>query len=114
MDNLFYRKSKGRPDFRALAKKVLRNRRLVLALIIGIPLAAFVVFGNHGILHRIRLQQRKAEIESQIRAGEAERKALEQESKKLDTDKAEIEKVAREKHHMSREGEQVYRVTPAK
>jgi cell division protein FtsB len=113
MDNL-YRKNKGRPDLRALARKLLRNRRLVLALIIGIPLAAFVVFGNHGILHRIRLQQQKADIESQIRAGEAERKALEQESKKLDTDRAEIEKVAREKHHMSREGEQVYRVTPAK
>ena len=114
MDNLFYRKNKGRPDFRALAKRVLKNRRLMIALIVGIPLAGFVVFGNHGILHRIRLQQRKAELESQIRAGEAERKSLEAESKKLDGDKAEIEKVAREKHHMSRQGEQVYRVTPAK
>jgi hypothetical protein len=98
MDNLFYRKKKGRPDLRALARKMLKNRRLMLALIVGIPVAGFVVFGNHGILHRFRLQQRKAELES----------------KKLDTDKAEIEKVAREKHHMAREGEQVYRVTPAK
>jgi len=114
MDNLFYRKKKGRPDLRALARKMLKNRRLMLALIIGIPVAGFVVFGNHGILHRIRLQQRKAELEMQIRAGEAERKSLELESKKLDTDKAEIEKVAREKHHMARDGEQVYRVTPAK
>ncbi|HTY57962.1 MAG TPA: septum formation initiator family protein [Bacteroidota bacterium] len=114
MDNLFYRKNRGRPDLRALAKRVLKNRRLMIALIVGIPLAVFVVFGNHGILHRIRLQQRKTELESQIRAGEAERKSLEAESKKLDGDKAEIEKVAREKHHMSRQGEQVYRVTPAK
>jgi cell division protein FtsB len=114
MDNLFYRKSKGRPDIRALVRKILRNRRLMLALIIGLPVAGFVVFGNHGILQRIRLQQKKTDLEMQIRAGEAERKSLEQESKKLDSDRTEIEKVAREKHHMAREGEQVYRVTPAK
>jgi len=114
MDNLFYRKRKGRPDLRALLKKMLRNRRLMLALVIGVPLAGVVIFGNHGILQRVRLERRKTELQEQIRAEEAERKALQEESKKLDTDKAEIEKVAREKHHMSREGEQVYRVTPAK
>jgi len=114
MDNLFYRKSRGRPDLRALVRKLLRNRRLMLALVIGLPLAVFVVFGNHGILQRVRLQQKKTDLETQIRAGEAERKSLEQESKKLDSDRTEIEKVAREKHHMAREGEQVYRVAPAK
>ena len=114
MDNLFYRKRKGRPDLRALVRKMMKNRRLMLALAVGIPVCGFVVFGNHGILHRIRLQQRKADLEMQIRAEEAERKTLEQESKKLDSDRTEIEKVAREKHHMAREGEQVYRVTPAK
>jgi cell division protein FtsB len=114
MDNLFYRKKKGRPDLKALLRKMVKNRRLMLALVIGIPVFGFVVFGNHGILQRIRLGQRKADLEMQIRAEEAERKSLEQESKKLDSDKAEIEKVAREKHHMARDGEQVYRVTPAK
>ncbi len=114
MDNLFYRKNRGRPDLRALLKKLLKNRRLMLALVIALPVAGFVVFGNHGILHRIRLQHRKEELEMQIQAGEAEKKSLEQESRRLDSDKAEIEKVAREKHNMSREGEQVYRVTPAK
>ncbi len=114
MDNLFYRKSKGRPDLRAFLKKLLRNRRLMLALVIGLPLAGFVVFGHHGILQRIHLQQKKTDLEMQIRAGEAQRKSLEQEIKKLDSDRTEIEKVAREKHHMAREGEQVYRVAPAK
>ena len=114
MDNLFYRKNRGRPDLRAFVRKMLRNRRLMLILIIGLPIAGFVVFGNHGILHRIRLQQKKTDLEMQIRASEAQRKSLEQESKRLDSDRTEIEKVAREKHHMAREGEQVYRVAPAK
>ncbi|HUI11798.1 MAG TPA: septum formation initiator family protein [Bacteroidota bacterium] len=114
MDNLFYRKRKGRPDLRALLRKLLRNRRLMLALVIAVPLAGVVIFGNHGILQRIRLERRKTELQEQIRSEESERKALEEESKKLDTDRAEIEKVAREKHHMARDGEQVYRVTPAK
>ena len=114
MDNLFYRKRKGRPDLRALLRKLLRNRRLMLALVIAVPLTGVVIFGNHGILQRIRLERRKTELQEQIRSEESERKALEEESKKLDTDRAEIEKVAREKHHMARDGEQVYRVTPAK
>jgi cell division protein FtsB len=86
----------------------------MLILIVSVPIAGFVVFGNHGILHRIRLQKQKTDLEMQIRAAEAQQKALEQELKKLDSDKTEIEKVARERHHMTRDGEQVYRVTPAK
>jgi len=114
MDNLFYRKRKGGLDPRALLRKLLRNRRLMLTLVIGVPLLGVVIFGNHGILQRIRLERREAELQEQIRAAQAEKKALEEELKKLDSDKAEIEKVAREKHHMARDGEQVYRVTPAK
>jgi len=114
MDNLFYRKDRKRFDIKPFLKRLLKNKRLMVALLVAVPLLGFVVFGNRGILQRIRMQNEKAELDAKIRAAEAERKALESESKALDGDKKMIEKVAREKHGMVREGERVYRVKPAK
>lgn len=114
MDDLFFRKGKRSFSLRAALTKLMRNRRLVLILAVTAPLATYVVFGNHGILHRIRLQNQKSELERQLREAEMEQKALEAQSKALDGDRKAIEKVAREQHHMVRDGEKVYRVNPDK
>ncbi len=50
------------------------------------------------------------ELEVKIREAEAETKRLRAESKALDGDLEAIEKVAREKHGMIRDGETVYKV----
>ena len=110
MDNLFYRKQKKRFDFKAAGKKLLKNRKLMLALGAAVLLGGYVLFGNRGILQRIRLQQQKAELEVKIRQAEEETKSLQSQSKALDGDKKAIEKVAREKYGMVREGEKVYKV----
>lgn len=110
MDADFYRKKKTAPDLRAVLKKLLRNKRLMLALLIGTPIVLYVFFGPRGIVQRIRLENAKAELETKIRAEEAETQRLQAESKALEGDKKAIEKVAREKYGMIREGETVYRV----
>ena len=114
MDSLFYRKEQKKLSFKTALRKLLRNRRLMVALIVGVPLLLFVVFGNRGILQRYRLQQQKAELEAKIREAQAETKELQAESKALDADRKAIEKVAREKYGMVREGETVYRVNRKK
>ncbi len=110
MDNLFYRKTKPRFDARAALKKLLKNKKLLLMCGIAVVVAGIVVFGNRGILQRMRLQQQKAELEVKIRQAEEETKSLQSQSKALDGDKKAIEKVAREKYGMVREGEKVYKV----
>jgi len=110
MDNLFYRRKKKAFDIAGLVRKLIRNRRLVVALVIGVPLAVYLVFGNRGILQRVRLQQEKTELETKIREAETETRALQAESKALDGDRKAIEKVARERYGMVREGEKVYKV----
>lgn len=110
MDGLFYRKDKKKLN--EFLRKRLKNRRVVLALIIGVPLAMFVLFGSRGVLQRVKLQQQKAELELKIREAEAETERLQAESKALDGDERAIEKVAREKYGMLRKGEKVYKVTP--
>ena len=110
MDNLFYRKARKKLDVRATLRRLLKNKRAMLGIIIGIPLMLFLLLGNHGIVQRVRLQNQKAELEARIQQAEVETKQLQAESKALDSDKKAIEKVAREKYGMAREGETVYRV----
>ena len=110
MDNLFYRKSKKKFDVPAMLKKLAGNRRAMLGLVLGIPLVLFLLFGSHGIVQRIRLHGQKGELEAKIQQAGEETKRLQAESKALDGDKRAIEKVAREKYGMAREGETVYKV----
>jgi cell division protein FtsB len=110
MDSDFYRKKKKVIDLQSALRKLLRNRRLVLLLLVGTPILLYVVFGPRGVMKRVRLQHQKAQLEEQIREAEAETRKLQAESKALDGDKNAIEKVAREQHGMIREGETVYRV----
>ncbi len=99
---------------KATAKKLLKNKKLLFACGVAVLLGGYVVFGNRGILQRIRLQQQKAELEVKIKQAEEETKKLQSQSKALDGDKKEIEKVARENYGMVREGEKVYKVNKSK
>jgi cell division protein FtsB len=113
LDNLYYRKDSPRGVAGRL-KALVKNRRFLLAMIIGVPLLVYVVFGHRGILQRLSLEREKTELQERIRKSEAEGKALEQQSKRLDGDPQTIEKVAREKHNMVRQGDRVYKVNPEK
>jgi cell division protein FtsB len=113
LDNLYYRKDAPHGFTRRL-KALLKNRRLVLALILGIPVLIYVVFGQRGILQRLSLEREKTELQGRIKSASVEEKKLEKESKQLDNDPQAIEKVAREKHNMVREGDRVYKMNPEK
>ena len=110
MDNLFYRKNKKAGAVEAILKRLVRNKRAMLGLIIGFPIVLFLLFGGHGIVQRVKLQNQKAELEARIQQAEVDTKQLQAESKALDGDKKAIEKTAREKYGMIREGETVYKV----
>jgi cell division protein FtsB len=110
MDNVFYRKMQKGFGLRGLLKRLAGNRRMVIALVVGVPILLFVLFGNRGIVQRFRLQSQKAEIEQKVLEAAAENRRLQAESKALDADKKAIEKVAREKYGMIRDGETVYKV----
>lgn len=114
VNDLFYRKDRSKLDVRALAKKVLKNKRLVVGIVVGVPILLFLLFGNHGIIQRLKLQGQKADLEMKIQRAEEDGKRLQADSKALDGDKRAIEKVARENYGMHREGETVYKITRKK
>ncbi len=111
MDSSFYRGVTHRFNLVRAFKKFIRNKRAVTFTVIGALVLVYGVLGNHGIVQRVKLQREKAELERKIKAASEETKQLQLESKDLDTNLKAIEKVARERYGMAREGERVYRTS---
>jgi cell division protein FtsB len=112
MDSQFYRKLGRRLTLLSPLRRLLRNRAALGVMLLSVTVGGFVVFGNHGVLQRLRLQQRKVLMERRIREAQEETKSLQSQSRALDSDKKAIEKVAREDYGMARSGEKVYKVQP--
>ena len=110
MEGQFYRKIRTSSTLHRLAKKVFKTRRRALAVIAGMFVVAFVLFNNRGVVARIRLEVERREMIEKVREAEKETKRLQSYLKALDGDRKTIEKVAREKYGMAREGETVYKV----
>jgi len=106
MESQYYRTLRKRFDL----SRLLRNKRILVATLIGFPLLLYVLFGSHGIVQRIRLERQKVEVEASVKAAEEENLRLQAETKALESDMKALEKVAREKYGMVREGETVYKV----
>ncbi len=111
----FLRRIKKKADVaRSLFSRVWSNKKLSAILAAAILLLLYVLFNNQGVLERVRLERQKKELLLKIEKAEQEQKQLQDQSKALDGDKKAVEKVAREKYGMVREGEKVYRVAPKK
>jgi len=92
--------------------RVKKGRRLGLLLLVGLPIAGYVLLNPHGLIQRVRLELLKREVQQNLKQGELEHQRLQDLLKKLESDKHTIEKVAREKYGMLREGETVYKIKP--
>jgi cell division protein FtsB len=108
MDNQYYRKA--RPKVTGWLTKTLKNRNVLLSLLVIVPATSFVTFSNKGILQRVSLESQKHQIEEKILHAQEEQTRLREQSRALDSDPRAIENVARERYGMIREGETVYRV----
>ncbi len=114
MDDHYYRRPKPRGKFRTLLSKWMKNKRLLLTLLIAFPVAMFMLFSNRGILKKMSLESDKKDMQEKVRQAQIEHQKLLDQSKTLDTDDRAIEKIAREKYGMIREGETVYKVKKVK
>jgi len=114
MDDLYYRKEQTKKTASRGFKKLLKDKRLRYTLFIAAPVLVFMTFSNKGLLQRIHLESQKREIQVKIYQAQEEQFQLQQQSKALDTDPRAIEKVAREKYGMIREGEMIYKVKKEK
>jgi cell division protein FtsB len=90
-----------------------KNKRLrsYLFLLIFIAGLIFLFFNSQGVIKYLKLKNEVKEINSKIDAADKENKSLEGEIDSLQKKvPAKIERTAREKHNMIREGEKVIKV----
>ncbi len=89
-----------------------RRRRRVVAAIVALILAALLVyvfvFSRHGYLRRRELARENLRLQQELEDMRAENARLREELSRLDDPEA-VEKLAREKLGLVKEGEKVYR-----
>lgn len=110
MESIFYRRTKKSRGLTDLLKWVQKKPRRAVAVSLGFFLGLYVLFNNKGVVTRVSLEMERKEAAEQLQTVEQQTKDLQAQLKALEGDKKTIEKIARERHGMAREGETVYRM----
>jgi len=97
------------PLDRELKKK--KRRKIIIWTVVGGALLTLIT-GNYGAYQIMKINRQKSELVSEIDALKKEQERLTKDREKAKTDLAFIEKIAREKYSMIREGERVYQMIP--
>ena len=114
MDDQYFRKEQKKTSLDILKKIFLKNKLFSTTLLLLVVVLSFITFSNKGILQRVRLENQREGLQLQIYRAQEEQRQLQHQSKALDNDPKAIEKVAREKYGMIRDGETIYKVKKEK
>jgi len=90
-----------------------KGKRIVIAAAIVLCVIVFVS-GNYGLYRLIQVNAEQNQLEADIERLKLEQRELEETRERLRTDLGYIEKIAREKYGMIREGERVFILMPEK
>jgi cell division protein FtsB len=71
---------------------------------------AYAVFGKKGILQRVELEMENKQLQQQLKDEQEKTVKLQKEIEDLKSSDKKIEKVAREKYGMTKEGEEIYKI----
>jgi len=89
------------------------NNKLLKKLIIILILLgslAFLFFNENGILKYLKTKSELKYIDQELRKAKEKIETLQQEIDSLKTSKSKIERVAREKYHMMKKNEKVFKI----
>ena len=79
-------------------------------LLILLLILAYAVFGKKGLLQRVDLELENRELQKKLKDEQEKTLMLQKEIDELKTSDKKIEKVAREKYGMTKEGEEIYKI----
>jgi cell division protein FtsB len=96
--------------FKNLIRYIYRRRRFFFYLSILLVILSYAVFGRKGILQRVELDLENRGLQQKLRDEKDRTVMLQNEIELLKTSDKKIEKVAREKYGMTKEGEEIYKV----
>lgn len=79
-------------------------------LVILLAVLSFAVFGKKGILQRVELEMENRNLKEKLAQEQQKTLTLQKEIEEIKTSDKKIEKVAREKFGMVKDGEEIYKV----
>lgn len=94
----------------ARMKKFISNPANLIFSAILLALLLYFMFSEKGLIKRIRLEIEIAKLKKEIQRVENENASLRQKIHELETNPREVEKIAREKYGMAKEGEEVFNI----
>lgn len=86
------------------------NKLITFVIAIGLFMLFFIFFSDKGYLTRIKFQKEKDRIEKQVVEEKKKQDSLRKVIDSLTNSNDMIEKIARERYYMSKEGEIIYKV----
>ncbi len=96
--------------FRNVFRYLYHRRRMILYVLVLLAIMFYAVFGKKGILQRVELEMENKELQQKLKDEKEKTLKLQKEIEELKSSDKKIEKVAREKYGMTREGEEIYKV----
>lgn len=83
---------------------------MILYLIVLLAIVSYAVFGKKGILQRVELEMENKELQQKLKEEQEKTIMLQKEIEELKSSDKKVEKVAREKYGMTKEGEEIYKI----
>jgi len=96
--------------FRNIFRYLYHRRRMILYLIVLLLIVSYAVFGKKGILQRVELEMENKELQRKLKDEQDKTLMLQKEIEELKSSDKKVEKVAREKYGMLKDGEEIYKV----
>jgi cell division protein FtsB len=110
MEDRFYRNIQPERFLKKITKSASKNKKRTAIIILAFLILLYLLFDNKGIITRVKLESQKRDWMEKVKADSLETQRLREQIKALEGDKKTIEKTAREKYGMTRDGETVYKV----
>ena len=114
MEEQFYRNLQPERFLKKITRSAAKNKKRTIFLVVVFLLFLYFLFDNKGIVTRLRFEAQHREWIEKVKSDSIETKRLQEQIKALESDQKTIEKTAREKYGMAREGETVYQVKKEK
>lgn len=96
--------------FKNIFKYIFHRRKFFIYLLILLVVSVYAVFGKKGILQRVELEMEVKELHEKLKEEQDKTLILQKEIEELKTSEKKIEKTAREKYGMVKDGEEIYKI----
>ena len=93
---------------------LIKNKTLLIWTVVISAVLFYLLFSSHGIVQRISLEYKLTELKEQLSNERKIKDSLQNKIRKLRYDTLEIERAAREKFGMVKDGEKVYYIKKQK